>query len=88
MVASMYWGHHGERTLAACIHHCHTGPSPCVMLPSDWCHHTPVTTVDELWNGVEAAWSSVPVHAIQSLFDSIPRRITAIITARGGCFWY
>ncbi|GFW40360.1 hypothetical protein TNCV_1019181 [Trichonephila clavipes] len=32
-------------------------------------HHTPVTTVEELWHCVEAAWTSVPVHVIQSLFD-------------------
>ncbi|GFX77602.1 transposable element Tcb1 transposase [Trichonephila clavipes] len=37
-------------------------------------HHTADSTVDELWHHVEAAWTSVPVHAIQSLFDSIPRR--------------
>ncbi|GFX62573.1 hypothetical protein TNCV_4867361 [Trichonephila clavipes] len=47
--------------------------------------HTPVTTVDELWHRVEAAWTSVSVHVIQSLFDSMPRRIRAVITARGGC---
>ncbi|GFT29134.1 HTH_Tnp_Tc3_2 domain-containing protein [Trichonephila clavipes] len=46
-------------------------------------HHTPVTTIDELWYRVEAAWSSVPVHAIQSLFDSMPRHISYVITARG-----
>ncbi|GFU50372.1 transposable element Tcb2 transposase [Trichonephila clavipes] len=51
-------------------------------------HHTPVTTVDELWYHVEAALSFVPIHAIQSLFDSCPGRISAVITARGGCFWY
>ncbi|GFW73988.1 hypothetical protein TNCV_545121 [Trichonephila clavipes] len=34
---------------------------------------SPVTMVDELWHRVEAAWASVPVHAIQSMFDSIPR---------------
>ncbi|GFW01909.1 uncharacterized protein TNCV_3028801 [Trichonephila clavipes] len=51
-------------------------------------HHTPVSTVDELWYRVEAAWSSVPVHVIQSLFDSMHMRISAVITARGGCFWY
>ncbi|GFU69533.1 hypothetical protein TNCV_1350931 [Trichonephila clavipes] len=27
------------------------------------CHHSPVTTVDELWHQVEAAWASAPVHA-------------------------
>ncbi|GFT13655.1 transposable element Tcb1 transposase [Trichonephila clavipes] len=51
-------------------------------------HHTPVATVDELWYLVEAARSSVPVHAVQSLFDSMPRRISAVITARGGRFGY
>ncbi|GFY24424.1 HTH_Tnp_Tc3_2 domain-containing protein [Trichonephila clavipes] len=35
-------------------------------------HHTPVTTVDKLWDHVEAARSSVPVHAMQSRFDSMP----------------
>ncbi|GFY29907.1 histone-lysine N-methyltransferase SETMAR [Trichonephila clavipes] len=30
-------------------------------------HHTPVTTIDELWHRVEAAWASVPVRVIQSL---------------------
>ncbi|GFT55063.1 uncharacterized protein TNCV_2325651 [Trichonephila clavipes] len=27
-------------------------------------HHTPVTTVDELWHRVEASCASVPVHVI------------------------
>ncbi|GFW77303.1 hypothetical protein TNCV_924191 [Trichonephila clavipes] len=45
-------------------------------------------TVDELWYRVEAAWTSEPVHATQFLFDSMPRRISAVITARGGCLWY
>ncbi|GFV41737.1 hypothetical protein TNCV_3628881 [Trichonephila clavipes] len=42
-------------------------------------HHTPVTTVDKLSHRVKAAWASVPVHTIQSLFDSIPRRINSVI---------
>ncbi|GFX45805.1 uncharacterized protein TNCV_934441 [Trichonephila clavipes] len=45
--------------------------------------HTPITMVDELWHHVEAAWASITVHAIQSPFDSMPRRISAVITARG-----
>ncbi|GFY07034.1 uncharacterized protein TNCV_4203051 [Trichonephila clavipes] len=49
-------------------------------------HHTPVTTIDELWHCVEAAWTSVPVHAIKYLFDSRPKRISAVIFVRGGCF--
>lgn len=51
-------------------------------------HHSPSTTVDELWHSVEAAWTEIPVHAIQSLFDSMPRRINAVIAARGGCSGY
>ncbi|GFT53056.1 hypothetical protein TNCV_4232031 [Trichonephila clavipes] len=39
-------------------------------------HHTPVTSVDELWHPVEAAWASVPIHATQSLFDSMPVHCT------------
>ncbi|GFT27137.1 hypothetical protein TNCV_40071 [Trichonephila clavipes] len=38
--------------------------------------------VDELWHRVEAAWESVPVHSIQSPFDSMPRRISAVLTTR------
>ncbi|PRD31960.1 UNVERIFIED_CONTAM: hypothetical protein NCL1_21900 [Trichonephila clavipes] len=51
-------------------------------------NYTPVPTVDELWHRVEAAWASVPVHAIQSLFDVMPKCVSAIITARGGCYGY
>ncbi|GFV56813.1 hypothetical protein TNCV_3995121 [Trichonephila clavipes] len=47
-------------------------------------NHTPVTTFDALWHRVEAAWLSVDVHAIQSLFFSMPRRISVISSARGG----
>ncbi|GFY25132.1 amine oxidase B [Trichonephila clavipes] len=46
-------------------------------------HHMPVITVDEQWYRVETAWSSVPVRVIQYLFESIPRRISAVIIARG-----
>ncbi|GFU41966.1 hypothetical protein TNCV_4676731 [Trichonephila clavipes] len=54
------------------------GPDPTTRLAR---HHTPIITAAELWYLVEAAWSSVTVHAIQSLFDSMPRRIRAVITA-------
>ncbi|GFX65447.1 uncharacterized protein TNCV_399981 [Trichonephila clavipes] len=53
-------------------------------------HHMPVTTVYELWHRVEAAWAYLPVHVMQFLFDSIPRRLRAAIPARGGCsgYWF
>ncbi|GFX22990.1 hypothetical protein TNCV_2086981 [Trichonephila clavipes] len=49
---------------------------------------SPYATVYEQWYRVEAVWSSVRVHAIQSLFDLMHRRISAVITTRGGCFRY
>ncbi|GFU64631.1 hypothetical protein TNCV_138801 [Trichonephila clavipes] len=49
------------------------------------CHHMAVTTFDELWHRVEAAWFSVPVYAIQSLLNSMSRYISTVIIARGGC---
>ena len=49
------------------------------------CHHTPVTTVDEQWHLIESVWAAVPVHSIQSLYDTMQRLITAAILAVGGC---
>ncbi|GFT09669.1 hypothetical protein TNCV_4948261 [Trichonephila clavipes] len=39
----------------------------------------PAATPDLLWQRVEAAWSAVPQELIQSLFESIPRRVAAIL---------
>ncbi|GFU05613.1 hypothetical protein TNCV_3292061 [Trichonephila clavipes] len=49
------------------------------------CHHTLVTTVNVLWHRVDAALTSVSVHVIQFLFDSMPKRISSVINARVGC---
>ncbi|GFU69264.1 transposable element Tcb1 transposase [Trichonephila clavipes] len=40
----------------------------------------PAATPDQLWQRVEAAWSVVPQEHIQSLFESMPRRVTAVIS--------
>ena len=48
----------------------------------------PVASKHELWLRVQAIWSSLPQEAIQNLFDSMPRRIVALIAARGGCTKY
>ncbi|GFW13549.1 hypothetical protein TNCV_1210151 [Trichonephila clavipes] len=39
----------------------------------------PVSTLDPLRQYVEAAWAAVPQGYIQSLFDSMPRRMSAVI---------
>ncbi|GFY04498.1 transposable element Tcb1 transposase [Trichonephila clavipes] len=41
-------------------------------------------TPDQLWQRVEAAWTAVPQEHIQSLFESMPRRVTAVISNNGG----
>ncbi|GFX40564.1 transposable element Tcb1 transposase [Trichonephila clavipes] len=48
----------------------------------------PAATPDQLWQRVEAAWSAVPQEHIQSLFESMPRRVTLVISNNGGYFGY
>ncbi|GFT29589.1 transposable element Tcb1 transposase [Trichonephila clavipes] len=48
----------------------------------------PAATPDQLWQRVEAAWSAVPQEHLQSLFESMPRRVAAMISNNGGCSGY
>ncbi|GFX98031.1 transposable element Tcb1 transposase [Trichonephila clavipes] len=41
------------------------------------------TTPDQLWQRVAATWSDLPQEHIQSLFEPIPRRVTAVISNNG-----
>ncbi|GFV65311.1 transposable element Tc1 transposase [Trichonephila clavipes] len=45
-------------------------------------------TPDQLWQYVEAAWSAVPQEHIQSLFESMPRRVAAVSSINGGYSGY
>ena len=49
---------------------------------------SPAVTPDQLWQRVEAAWSAVPQEHIQSLFESMPRRVAAVISNNGGYSGY
>ncbi|GFY23169.1 transposable element Tcb1 transposase [Trichonephila clavipes] len=44
----------------------------------------PAITPDQLWQRVEAALSAVPQEHIQILFESMPRRVAAVITDNDG----
>ncbi|GFV00698.1 transposable element Tcb1 transposase [Trichonephila clavipes] len=44
----------------------------------------PAATPGQLWQRVEAAWSAVPHEHIQGLFESMPRRVAAVISNNGG----
>ncbi|GFT91153.1 transposable element Tcb1 transposase [Trichonephila clavipes] len=48
----------------------------------------PAATPDQLWQRVEAAWSAVPQENIQSLFESMPRRVAAVISNNSGYSGY
>ncbi|GFV68751.1 transposable element Tcb1 transposase [Trichonephila clavipes] len=49
---------------------------------------TSAATSDQLWQRVEAAWSAVPQEYIESLLESLPRRVTAVISNNGGYSGY
>ncbi|GFX09830.1 transposable element Tcb1 transposase [Trichonephila clavipes] len=48
----------------------------------------PAVTSDQLWQRVEAAWSALPQEHIQSLFESMTRRVAAVISNNGGYSGY
>ncbi|GFX64437.1 transposable element Tcb1 transposase [Trichonephila clavipes] len=44
----------------------------------------PAATPDQLWQRVEAASSAVPPKHIQSSFESMLKRVAAVISSNGG----
>ncbi|GFX10044.1 transposable element Tcb1 transposase [Trichonephila clavipes] len=59
------------------------------MVAQRWTQITPpAATPDQLWKRVEGAWSDVPQEHIQSPFESMPRRVAAVISNNGGFFDY
>ncbi|GFU66816.1 transposable element Tcb1 transposase [Trichonephila clavipes] len=48
----------------------------------------PAATPHQHWQRVEASWSAVPQKHIQSFFESMPRRVKAVISNNGGYCGY
>ncbi|GFW87352.1 transposable element Tc1 transposase [Trichonephila clavipes] len=42
----------------------------------------------QVWKRVDAAWSAVPQDNIQSLFESMPKNVAAVISCNGGYSGY
>ncbi|GFX16322.1 transposable element Tcb1 transposase [Trichonephila clavipes] len=91
------WRHRRERMLSSCVMHHHTGLPPSIMVWSGIGYHSrtllgriAAATPDQLWQRVEAAvcGSAVPQEHIQSLFESMPRRVAAVISNNGGYSGY
>ncbi|GFW45345.1 transposable element Tc1 transposase [Trichonephila clavipes] len=59
------------------------------MVPQRLTQITPLAaTLDQPWQRVEAAWSAVPQEHIQSIFESMPRRVAAVISNNDGYSGY
>ena len=41
--------------------------------------------LDQLWVAAQEEWYAIPKEVIEALYDSIPRRIDALVNATG---WY
>lgn len=46
------------------------------------------TSPDALWEWLQAAWGRVPMSLITSVVDGMPRRVAAVIEARGDATKY
>ncbi|GFV85855.1 transposable element Tcb1 transposase [Trichonephila clavipes] len=49
---------------------------------------SPAATPDQLWQRLEASWSVVPQEHIPSLFESMPKRMAAVISNNCGYSGY
>jgi hypothetical protein len=47
-------------------------------------YETSPTSIDELWERVETEWEKIPVQVCVDLIESMPRRIAAVVEAKGG----
>ena len=47
-------------------------------------HPEPARGVHELWERAEEEWGQITVEACRELIESMPRRVEAVIEAKGG----
>ena len=45
-------------------------------------------TLEDLWERVQAIWTNIPIDFLERLYESMPRRIAAVIKAKGGLTKY
>ncbi|GFV74484.1 transposable element Tcb1 transposase [Trichonephila clavipes] len=83
------WRHRGERILNSCVSCTGNHENMWSMAAERLTQMTPpAATTDQLWQRGEAAWSAVPQEHIQSLFESMPRCVAAMISYNGGYSGY
>jgi hypothetical protein len=47
-------------------------------------HETEPPSIDELWERVEVEWDKIPAQVCIDLIESMPRRVAAVLKAKGG----
>ena len=47
-------------------------------------YETPASGVEELWECCQVEWEKIPKEVCQNLIESMPRRVEAVIKAKGG----
>ncbi|KAJ8507400.1 hypothetical protein ONZ45_g10230 [Pleurotus djamor] len=46
------------------------------------------TNKDQLWEALQEEWNNFPMAALEKLYESMPRRVTALLRAKGGSTKY
>jgi hypothetical protein len=47
-------------------------------------YEVPPRSIQELWERVQKEWDKIPASVYQNLIESMPRRIQAVLEAKGG----
>ena len=47
-----------------------------------------IANLTQLWEALESTWTSIPVESIRHLVEFMPRRIEAVLRAKGGATQY
>ena len=47
-------------------------------------YETPPAGITNLWERVEKEWNNIPASVCQNLIESMPRRVAAVLAAKGG----
>lgn len=47
-------------------------------------YNEPPTSMAQLWERVQVEWENIPASVCQKLIESMPRRVEAVLKAKGG----
>jgi len=47
-------------------------------------YEIPPKSIQELWERVQMEWNDIPASVCQNLIESMPRRVEAVLKAKGG----